>query len=181
MRSEVESAVLVPEINAQDHAMGPETAKVTLVEYGDYECPFCAKAHFSMKEIQAAMGDDLRFVFRNFPLSSIHPHAELAAEAAESAASQGKFGEMHDMLYENQDRLEPDDLISYAREIGLNPQRFTKDLAERRYREKIRRDFMSGIESGVNGTPTFFFNGIRYNGSYDPKTLLSALQGTLLY
>lgn len=181
MRSEVESAILIPSVSASDHIAGPSTAKATLVEFGDYECPICGRAYYSLQEVQKAMDKNLRFVFRNFPLSTIHPHAELAAEAAESADAQGKFWEMHDLLFENQDRLDVDSLLLYAANLGLNQARFAEDLRERRFQEKVRRDFMSGIESGVNGTPTFFINGIRYNGSYDPRALLAALEGSLLY
>lgn len=181
MQSEVESAILIPAVSPSDHIDGQPTAKVTLVEFGDYECPMCGNAYPSIKEVQNAMGQNLRFVFRNFPISTIHPHAELAAEAAESAAAQGKFWEMHDILYENQDRLDVDSLLLYASTLGLNQTRFAEDLQGRKFQQKVKRDFMNGIESGVNGTPTFFINGVHYSGSYDPRTLLAAIEGSLLY
>jgi protein-disulfide isomerase len=149
---------------------------VTLVEYGDYECPYCGAAYPIIKEVQARMGDRLRFVFRNFPISTSHPHAEQAAEAAEAAASQGPFWEMHDLLYENQKRLRDEDLRGYAEQLGLDVERFAKELAEHVHAARVHEDFMSGVRSGVNGTPTFYINGSRYDDSYDVETLLAALQ-----
>jgi protein-disulfide isomerase len=122
------------------------------------------------------MGDDLRFVFRNFPLSQVHPFAESAAEAAEAAAAQGKFVQMHDLIFENQDRLEPNDLVAYARQAGLDIARFEQDMESGAYSERVREDFMSGVRSGVNGTPTFFINGNRYEDSWDFEPLLAALR-----
>ena len=148
---------------------------MTLVEYGDYECPYCGAAYPIIKEVQARMGARLRFVFRNFPITTSHPHAEQAAEAAEAAAAQGRFWPMHDVLYENQKRLGAADLRGYAEQLGLDVEPFDQELAEHVHAERVREDFMSGVRSGVNGTPTFYINGARHDDSYDIETLLAAL------
>ena len=160
----------------RDHIQGPADAALTLVEYGDYECPYCGAAYPIVKELQARMGDRLRFVFRNFPISTSHPHAEQAAEAAEAAAAQSRFWEMHDLLYENQRRLRDQDLHAYAEQLGIDVERFDKDLAEQVHAPRVREDFMSGVRSGVNGTPSFYVNGARHDDSYDFETLLAALE-----
>ena len=160
----------------RDHIQGPAHAAVTLVEYGDYECPYCGAAYPIVKELQARMGDRLRFVFRNFPITTSHPHAEQAAEAAEAAAAQGRFWEMHDLLYENQTQLRDQDLHAYAEKLGIDVGRFDKDLAEHVHAPRVREDFMSGVRSGVNGTPSFYVNGTRHDDSYDLETLLAALE-----
>jgi protein-disulfide isomerase len=167
---------LTPPVSERDHIEGNPKAATTLVEYGDYECPHCGHAFPIIKRVQQAMGDDLRFVFRNFPLSQVHPFAESAAEAAEAAAAQGKFVQMHDLIFENQDRLEPNDLVAYARQAGLDITRFEQDMESGAYSERVREDFMSGVRSGVNGTPTFFINGNRYEDSWDFEPLLAALR-----
>jgi protein-disulfide isomerase len=160
----------------RDHIQGPANAAVTLVEYGDYECPYCGAAYPIVKELQARMRDRLKFVFRNFPITTSHPHAEQAAEAAEAAAAQGRFWEMHDLLYENQRRLRDQDLHAYAEQLGLDVEQFDKDLAEHVHASRVREDFMSGVRSGVNGTPSFYVNGARHDDSYDLETLLAALE-----
>jgi protein-disulfide isomerase len=160
----------------RDHIQGPANAAVTLVEYGDYECPYCGAAYPIVKELQARMGDRLKFVFRNFPITTSHPHAEQAAEAAEAAAAQGRFWEMHDLLYENQRRLRDQDLHAYAEQLGLDVEQFDKDLAEHVHASRVREDFMSGVRSGVNGTPSFYVDGARHDDSYDLETLLAALE-----
>ena len=160
----------------RDHIQGPVDAPVTLLEYGDYECPYCGAAYPIVKEVQARMGERLRFVFRNFPITTSHPHAEQAAEAAEGAANQGRFWEMHDVLYENQSRLGESDLRSYAETLGLDVEQFDKELAEHVHAARVREDFMSGVRSGVNGTPTFYIDGVRHDDSYDIETLLAALE-----
>jgi protein-disulfide isomerase len=160
----------------RDHIQGPADAAVTLLEYGDYECPFCGAAYPIVKEAQSRMGDRLRFVFRNFPISTSHPHAEQAAEAAEAAASQGRFWQMHDLLYENQNRLDDADLHDYAEQLGLDVAAFDDDLAGHVHAERVREDFMSGVRSGVNGTPTFYVNGSRHDGGYELDSLLAALE-----
>jgi protein-disulfide isomerase len=165
----------VPVSVDRDHIQGPAEAPLTLVEYGDYECPYCGAAYPIVKEVQSRLGDRLRFVFRNFPITTSHPHAERAAEAAEAAASQGKFWEMHDLLYENQKRLEDPDLHRYAEQLGLDVQAFDDDLASGALTGRVREDFMSGVRSGVNGTPTFYINGLRYDGDYELENLLAAL------
>jgi len=167
---------LKPPVGANDHVQGSAKAPVTLVEYGDYECPYCGEAYAIVKALQERLGDQLRFVFRNFPLSQAHTHAEHAAEAAEAAGAQGKFWEMHDMLYENQDALEDEDLVRHARALHLDVPRFVKDMEEHRYADRVREDFRSGVRSGVNGTPSFFVNGVRHDGPFDLGSLLGAIE-----
>ena len=162
-------------VSTLDHAQGPEDAQVTLVEYGDYQCPFCGRAHGVLRELLKQTGDKVRLAFRNFPLTEIHANAERAAQAAEAAAAQGRFWEMHDMLYEHQESLEDEDLRSYAATLGLDQRRFETDVANSAYSERIREDFMSGVRSGVNGTPTFFINGTRHDGPADLESLLAAV------
>jgi protein-disulfide isomerase len=163
-------------VGDRDHRQGPENAAVTLVEYGDYECPYCGEAYPIVKRIQQELGDKLQFVFRNFPLTAAHPHAEKAAEAAESAGAQGKFWEMHDALYEHQDDLTNDGLLRIAASIGLDEQTLKSDLASAKFEDRVYEDFMSGVRSGVNGTPTFFIDGVRFDGSWDYETLLAVLR-----
>ena len=159
-------ALLTPPVSERDHANGPEDAPVTLVEYGDYECPYCGMAYQVVKSAQRELGKQLRFVFRNFPLAEAHPHARLAAQAAEAAAVQGKFWEMHDALFEHQEALEAEDIIGYAKSLGLDMVKYARDLQDATYAKRVRDDFRSGVRSGVNGTPTFFINGSRYEGSW---------------
>jgi protein-disulfide isomerase len=159
----------------RDHAQGPAAAPVTLVEYGDYECPHCGAAYPVVKKLQKKMGKRLRFVFRNFPLTSIHPHAERAAEAAEAAGAQGKFWEMHDWIFEHQDTLEAGDLLKAAKALGLDPKKFVNEMESEAYLPRVKEDFKSGIRSGVNGTPTFFINGARHDGAPSYENLLAAL------
>jgi protein-disulfide isomerase len=166
---------LVLPVGERDHIQGPPHAQALLVEYGDYECPFCGAEYVVIKEVQKSLGDRLGFVFRNFPLSEIHPHAAVAAQAAEAAAAQGAFWEMHDMLFENQDKLELDDIVGYATTLGLNVSRLANEIETGTYAKRIREDFRSGVRSGVNGTPTLFINGVRYDGPRDPESLISAL------
>jgi len=172
-------ASLTPPVGPRDHVAGPNDAPLTLVEYGDYQCPHCGKAYPIVKDVQRALGPRLRFVFRNFPLTKVHPEAEHAAEAAEAAGAQGAFWQMHDRLFERQFALDDDHLVEYAAELGLNADRIRGELDAATYAPRVRDDFMSGVKSGVNGTPTFFINGIRYEGSWDRESLLAALQ-TLL-
>ena len=174
--SAIASATLKPPVGPKDHMQGPPDAPVTLVEYGDYECPYCGEAYPVVKALQERLGDQMCFVFRNFPLTQVHPHAEEAAEAAEAAGAQGKFWEMHDLLYENQDALEPEDLVQYARALKLDLKRFVLEMREHVYVERVREDFRSGVRSGVNGTPTFFINGARHNGPFDLVSLLAAIE-----
>lgn len=170
---------LTPPVGARDHVAGPDDAPVTLVEYGDYECPYCGMAYPIVKAAQHMLGSELRFVFRNFPLAESHPHARLAAQAAEAAAAQGRFWEMHDMLYEHQDALETEDLIGYAKSLGLDAPQLARDLDAGTYAKRVRDDFRSGVRSGVNGTPTFFVNGDRYDGSWaNEEEFIGALRET---
>ena len=173
--TEWEAVLTVPVSEDRDHIQGPADAAVTLVEYGDFECPYCGGAYPIIKEVEARMGDRLRFVFRNFPISTSHPNAEQAAEAAEAAAGQGRFWQMHDLLFENQRRLRDQDLRAYAEQAGLDLQQFDTELAEHVHAARVREDFMSGVRSGVNGTPTFFISGVRHDGSYEVEALLAAL------
>jgi protein-disulfide isomerase len=171
-----EAVLTVPVDEERDHIEGPADAAVTLLEYGDYECPYCGAAYPIVKEVQARLADRLRFVFRNFPIVTSHLHAELAAEAAEAAAAQDQFWPMHDLLYENQRRLGDRDLRSYAEQVGLDLDRFDGEMAQHVHAARVREDFMSGVRSGVNGTPTFYVDGVRHDGSYDLETLLTALE-----
>ena len=158
---------LTPAVSERDHVDGSDSAPITLVEYGDYQCPYCGMAYPIVKSLQRELGAQLRFVFRNFPLRDAHPHAEHAAEVAEGAAVQGKFWEMHDTLFERQARLGDRELLSYAEELGLDAQRLARELDEGTWAKRVREDFRSGVVSGVNGTPTFFVNGERYDGAWD--------------
>jgi protein-disulfide isomerase len=148
------------------------------VEYGDYQCPYCEQAYQILKQVHRRVGHALRFVFRHFPLAEIHPFAFRVAEAAEAAGAQGKFWEMHAMLYENQHALDGPDLVRYAGFIGLDVARFVSELEDRTWGARVREDFMTGVRSGVNGTPTFFVNGVRHDGPWDADTLIDALAAT---
>ncbi len=160
----------------RDHISGPVEAPLTLLEYADFECPYCGMAYPIVESVIAQMGSQMRFVFRHFPLVDMHPHAERAAEAAEAAGAQGRFWEMHHMLFENQDDLSDRALLGHAQVLGLNIATFTDDLATGIYRPRVAEDFISGVNSGVNGTPTFFINAVKYEGSWDAASLLAALQ-----
>jgi protein-disulfide isomerase len=168
---------LTPPVSAGDHVAGPDDAPVTLVEYGDYECPYCGMAYPIVKAAQRELGSQLRFVFRNFPLAEMHPHARQAAQAAEAAAAQGKFWEMHDLIFEHQDALEQAALVRYAETLELDAERIARELEAGTYAKRVRDDFRSGVRSGVNGTPTFFVNGDRYEGSWaDEDAFIRALR-----
>jgi protein-disulfide isomerase len=175
MTSPAQSRLIKP-VTESDHIRGPATALVTLVEYGDYQCPFCGRAHPIIEALREAMGERLRFVFRNFPLTQIHPHAQRAAEAAEAAGAPGKFWEMHDIVYENQHALDDASLLEYAKTVGLDTKAFIAALSSGEFIPKIREDFLSGVRSGVNGTPTFFIENVRYDGPHDFEPMLAALE-----
>ena len=175
-RAEAIVDLALPVDPERDHVRGPEDAPVTLVEYGDFECPYCGRAEPVLRELLADFGDDLRFVFRDLPLSDVHPRAQLAAEASEAAGAQGKFWEMHDLLFDHQDALAPQDLIRYAEELGLDVDRFRDELRRRVYAPGIAEDVESADESNVAGTPTFFINGQRHHGSYDEESLAQAVR-----
>ena len=179
MTHKVVSERLFVPVGESDHSLGPETALVTLVEYGDYQCPFCGQAYPIIKELLDRVGRRVRFVFRNFPLATIHPDAELAAEAAEAAGAQGRFWAMHDDLFENQEALGSDDLVEYASALGLDESRFVGELTEHVHIARVREDFMGGVRGGVNGTPTFFINGSRHDGPYDFESLLEAIESEI--
>jgi len=173
------SKKLTPPVGDKDHFQGPANAPIVLVEYGDYQCPHCGAAYPQVKRIQKRLGKDLKFVFRNFPLAEAHPHAFIAAVSTEAAARQNAFWEMHDTLFEHQDRLDPEALVQYARHLRLDVERFIKDMNDQTLADKVEADFESGIRSGVNGTPTFFINGQRYEGNWDEHYLLPYLQEML--
>ncbi len=161
-------------VGSGDHALGPETAPVTLLEYGDFECPFCARAYPVVKELRRHFGDDLRFVFRHTPRSNTHPHAEHAAEAAEAAASQGKFWEMYDRLFEHQGALRDEDLAAHAAAIGLDGARFAGEFGTHVHAAKVRAQEATGAHS-VLATPTFFLDGVRFDDTPDRATLEQAI------
>jgi protein-disulfide isomerase len=166
-------------INQYDHVIGPSTATVTLLEYGDYECPYCRAAFGTVEQVRELFAEDLRFAYRHFPLTQIHPHALEAAIAAEGAAAEGRFWEMHAILFANQERLTQPDLLRYAQILGLDPVRFRNHLMNRTFEARVRRDFLSGVRSGVNGTPTFFINDVRHNGGWDLPSLVDAIRSEL--
>jgi protein-disulfide isomerase len=172
---EVITDLAVPVDDARDHVRGPEKAPVTVVEYGDFECPYCGQAEPAVRELLRDHGD-VRYVWRHLPLTDVHPHAQMAAEAAEAAAAQGAFWEMHDLLFGHQDALTMRDLLGYAGSLGLDTQRFRSDLTTRAGAERVRQDTDSADLSGVSGTPTFFVNGQRHYGAYDLESLTKAVK-----
>ncbi|MEV4189730.1 thioredoxin domain-containing protein, partial [Streptosporangium canum] len=159
----------------RDHVRGPQDAPVTVVEYGDFECPYCGQAEQVVRELLADLGD-VRYVWRHLPLHDVHPYAQLAAEAAEAAAEQGAFWEMHDLLLDHQDELRVRDLIGYAGELGLDVERFRDSLRGHAGAARVAEDIDSADLSGVSGTPTFFVNGRRHHGAYDVATLSAAVR-----
>jgi protein-disulfide isomerase len=170
---------LAEPLGLTDHVRGPEHAAVTLVEYGDFECPHCKKATGPVKLLLARFGDQVRFAFRPYPLEDVHPHAMRAAEAAECAAAQGRFWEMHDVLFERQEHLETRRLFEYARALGLDMARFTAELEGGIYLQRVRGHQRSGDASGVRATPTFFVNGDIVDVSYGLRSLVDAVEGIL--
>ncbi|PZR25265.1 MAG: disulfide bond formation protein DsbA [Citrobacter freundii] len=170
---------LKPAVSEKDHIQGNPSAQIELVEYGDYQCPHCGHAYPIIKEVQQALGDQLKFVFRNFPLAEIHPYARLAAVATEAANRQGKYWEMHDIIFENQQNLHFTHLVEYAKRLGLDIDQFKADLDDPDLMEIVESDFESGVRSGVNGTPTFFVNGHKYSGNWEPAPFISFLKSQL--
>lgn len=166
---------LVEPIHDQDHLRGPLRAPVTLVEFGDYECPSSGAAHPVVQELMRRRPDTVRFVYRHFPLTHVHPYAEPAAEAAEAAGVRQRFWPMHDWLFGHQDQLEPVTMALAARQLGLVPAAVEQEVFGHAYLERIRRDFVSGVRSGVTDTPTFFVNGRRHEGGYALPELLAAI------
>lgn len=165
-------------INKDDHTQGLSQALINMLEYGDYQCPYCGQAYYIVKHLQKDFPDQIAFTFRNFPLTQIHQNAFKAAEAAEIAADSGKFWEMHDLLFENQEFLEDVDLLKYANKIGLNENDFIAKMYNQSKADRVKTDFLTGVDSGVNGTPSFFINGYKYDGdfSYDAfKQLLNEI------
>jgi protein-disulfide isomerase len=173
------AARLALPVTADDHAQGSVVAEVTLLQYGDYECPYTRMSRHAIHALQREYPDKLRFVFRHFPLDEIHPHARPAAEAAEAAAAQGDFWTMHDYLFEHQQALEETDLHQYAIDLGLEPDRFDRDRTSAEVTQRINRDRQSGERSGVPGTPTFFVNGVRHDAPFDVDSLRSAIMAQL--
>lgn len=170
---------LTPAVNSNDNISGNLNAPLELVEYGDYECPSCRLAYPIVKNIQQRLDNEIKFVFRNFPLSRIHPHAISAAVATEAAARQGKFWEMHDIIFENQETLEPANIFAFAITIGLDPEHFKNDIEQNELMDKVEKDLDSGMRSGVNGMPTFFINGEKFNGEWSEVRLLQYLKMVL--
>jgi NhaA family Na+:H+ antiporter len=177
--ADVDSPKLQPPVGSRDHIRGRPGAPVTLVEYGDYECQHCREVHPIINELRARFGDRLRYVFRHFPVASVHPHAQLAAEAAEAAASQGKFWEMHDLLLQHQGSLDRKDLSDYATVLGLDRQRFEQELTEQVHRVRVHEDLTGGMRSGATGSPSFFLNGVRYDGPWDLDSLIVEIEKPL--
>jgi protein-disulfide isomerase len=169
-------ATLKVPVNDQDHVQGPEHASATLVEYGDFECPYCGLAYPIVKQVQKHFGERLRFVFRNFPLAEAHPHAVAAAETAEFAGANGRYWPMHDLLFENQRRFSPKFFLSLAQELKLSRETLREALDQGVYAGRVSEDFNSGVRSGVNGTPTFFINGRRHDAPYDFEVLVAAIE-----
>jgi hypothetical protein len=163
---------------ARDHLRGPADAPLTLVEYGDFECPFCARATGVARELREQLGDDLRYVFRHLPLHDVHEHAELAARASVAADRQGRFWDLHDLLFQRQDELELEDLVGYAGHLGLDVEQFVRDLDREDVHARVRADVASAEASGARGTPTFFVNGRRHVGPFDAATLAGELRDT---
>lgn len=168
-------SLLKPDVGPADHAQGRRDAPLVLVEYGDFQCPYCGEQYPEIKAVQKAMGEDLCFVFRHFPLAEAHPHAEHAAELTEAADTMGKFWEMHDRLYEHQSELDDRSLAGHAQALGLDEGLFQTVLDEK-YEGRVRHDFLTGVRSGVNGTPSLFINGERYDGPRDAGSLIELLK-----
>jgi protein-disulfide isomerase len=164
-------------VTEQDHIRGPMSAPVTLLEYGDYQCPYCAGAHPIVQDLLQQRPDTVRFVFRNFPLTNAHPHAEIASETAEAAAARDRFWQMHDWLFEHQDEFNPEYVRVAAEQLGLPPDAIDREVNEHLYLDRIQRDFAGGIRSGVNGTPTFYLNEARHDGGYSLPELIAAVDG----
>jgi protein-disulfide isomerase len=166
--------LLIP-IHDEDHVRGPEAASYTLVEYGDYECPACGQLFDIIRDLQSTLGNQLRIVYRHYPLSGIHPRAQEAAEAAEAASQQGRFWEMHDLLFRNQNALQRKNLIAYAENLQLDIDRFRSELKKKAYEDRVREDFRRGVQNGVYKTPGLFLNGVRHDAAWDRDTLLRVL------
>lgn len=171
--------MLKPPVSERDHRRGNPDAPITLVEYGDYACPYCGEAFPVVEKLQKTLGNKLQFVFRFFPLEAVHPNANNAALAAEAASKQGKFWEMHDLLYINQDKLGWDGIAAMADTVGLDLKKFEADVQGGQLQERIDDDLESGLRSGVNGTPSFFVNGEKYNGDWAYEEFLAYLESLI--
>lgn len=176
MNTEEKPVELSAPVTERDHVRGSIEAPVVIVEYGDYECPHCGRAYWVIKDLLEQLGDQVAFVFRNFPITETHPRARTVAEALEAAGGQERFWEMHDSFYEHQHQLELLDLEEHAQVIGLDVDEWKRALRDRAYRDRVNDDLESGRESGVTATPTFFINGIRHDGDYDSESLLAAIR-----
>lgn len=176
MTNHLATAKLIYPITQCDRTRGLPSAAVTLLEYGDYECPHCHDAYFIVKELQKWLGNHLCFCFRHFPLTKVHPHAHSAAEAAEAAAAQGWFWEMHDYLYQHQQLLDHEHLVRYAAQLSLDTPRFNYELAHGVHVARVQKDFESGVANGITTTPAFFINGMRYTGAWDFDDLLNVIE-----
>ena len=172
------STLKVP-LTPYDHVLGSPTAPITMVEYGDYECPHCAAAHPIVNLVLDHFGDNIRYAFRHFPLSQVHPNAEVAAESAEFCGARGHFWEMHDGIYQNQDQLGLQLLLALVNALGLSEAGLREALVNGTFEPKVKSDFIGGVRSGVNGTPTFFINGRRHDGSYAFSDLVSAVEANM--
>ena len=176
MFSNFDDRIQKTQIAGDDWIRGRADAPVTILEYGDFECPYCAMARPVLEGLVNEYSEDIRLVYRHFPITTTHPHARIAAESAEAAGAQGKFWEMHDMLFTHQDRLEFEDLRRYAQAVGLDLRRFDQEMQNRVYEDEVRRDYRRGIQDGVNGTPSIFINGLRYDGPRDYGSILAAIE-----
>lgn len=171
--------MLTPPVSDSDHQIGSKNSPVTLIEYGDFECPYCGEAYTNVEAVREKMGDQLRFVFRNFPLREMHRFAEDAAEASEAAAVDGKFWDMYHSLFQNQQHLSVEDIVQYGEKSGMNGQKLKENIENHTYKPKVDAEITSGEESDVQGTPTFFINGQIYQESYEEEDLLEALQAEI--
>src|SRR5579862_2075112 len=176
MAEDTTDLLLLNPVHEWDHIRGPADAPFTLVEYGDYECPDCGRLFATLEGVQQEFGTRLRLVYRHYPLSGIHKHAQMAAEAAEAAGAQGRFWEMHDLLFGHQDALDQKHLLRYAAQLNLDVDRFRRELKQGTYAERVRQDFIAGVQNGVNGTPGLFLNGVRQPGVFDQTALLALLK-----
>src|SRR5271170_281372 len=177
MASDYKAPRLVLPVGPRDHSQGASSARIVLVEYGDYQCPYCGAAYPIVKQIQQELASQLQFVFRNFPITNSHPYAEWAAEIAEGAAVQGKFWELHDYLYENQGSLGDEAFfVRYEKKVGLDTTKLQREVSEHKHLPRVKEDFTSGVRSGVNGTPTFYINGVRYDGAPEFEPMVAALE-----
>lgn len=175
MPEDTTDLLLLNPVQEWDHIRGPASAAFTLVEYGDYECPDCGLLFAALESVQQEFGSRLRLVYRHYPLSGIHKHAQMAAEAAEAAAAQSRFWEMHDLLFKHQDALDQKHLLDYAEQLTLDADRFRRELKQGTYLERVRQDFIAGVQNGVNGTPGLFLNGVRQPGAFDQRDLKAIL------